>query len=148
MPPRSLRRRRLPENFACLDGTCAADPCGAVHCPTGMVCQLVQDTAQCLYPEQAENPYEPPVPTPPDPESDAGVAPRTDDAGGANTGDDAGADAGEACNADGGACPPTDDTISGGGEGCGCRTGAGSNGAPYLLFLALPLLARRRRPGR
>ncbi|MCK6573176.1 thrombospondin type 3 repeat-containing protein [Myxococcota bacterium] len=128
-----------PANFACLNGQCEAHPCATVHCPLGMVCELVQGSAQCLYPEQAENPYEPPVPAGEDADAgvpalpaDAGVEP---DAAGGNL------DCG-----DGGECGPNDQIADPAGDGCACNTQGRPAGAT-LLLLALPglLLGRRRR---
>ena len=129
-------------NFACVDGECRPDPCATVHCPVGMLCELLDNRAQCLYPEQAENPYEPPHTNPPGPDSDAGVPSRVIDVG--YTGGIDNGDATTGACADGGDCVPPVDSLSSGGEGCNCNTGGRASTAP-LLLLCLPVLLRRRR---
>jgi hypothetical protein len=130
-----------PANFACLNGQCEAHPCATVHCPAGMVCELVQGSPQCLYPEQAENPYTPP--TPQAEETDAGVPSTPADAG-----PEPDAVGGNLDCPDGGECGIGDPAADPSGDGCACNTQGRPAGAT-LLLLALPaVLLRRRRSAR
>jgi uncharacterized protein (TIGR03382 family) len=106
-----------------------------------MVCELVQGSPQCLYPEQAENPYTPP--TPQAEETDAGVPSTPADAG-----PEPDAVGGNLDCPDGGECGIGDPAADPSGDGCACNTQGRPAGAT-LLLLALPaVLLRRRRSAR
>ena len=127
------------ENFACVSGTCAPNPCATVHCPAGMVCTLVLDVAQCVYPEQTDDPYVPPTPNP--------VGPPEDREDGGMGGLDEGMGAEMGVDQDSGVCPPGEacqDLAAPGGDGCACNS-TGSNHLGTLLLLGLPTLLLRRR---
>ena len=133
-------------NFTCEDGTCVPHPCATVRCPQGMVCELDDGSPQCVYPEQATDPYEPPRYRGPNDVPDGGVSPHTTDAG--LSSGDTGVDGGGNRCPDGGNCSLSDQQINPAGDGCACN--ASSAGSPVsLLFLAVPgLLIRRRRARR
>ncbi|MCK6573175.1 thrombospondin type 3 repeat-containing protein [Myxococcota bacterium] len=133
-----------PANFACVEGECEPHPCATVHCPAGMVCELRDGSPQCLYPEQADDPYQPPQPPPAGEASDLGVPAEPGDA---STEADALPGTNGDCP-DGGTCGITSDPAAPAGDGCACRTGDGPRSAPALLALiglALALRPRRRR---
>ena len=134
-----------PENYTCIEGSCTPHPCGDVTCPTGMVCEIRAGKPQCLYPEQTDDPYVPPVPPPlhpPAPDEDAGLdaSPVPD------------ACVGDACVGGRGitANPGAPGSPS---AGCNCAVGHGGGGgggtggglATALLGLAAVGLRRRRR---
>jgi uncharacterized repeat protein (TIGR01451 family) len=119
-----------PDNFACDGGACVPHPCGAVTCPVGLVCEVRAGRPQCLYPEQAVDPYEPPVVPP--------VGGETPDAG-----VDAGQELVDGGHRDiDGSPPPTGGSSPS--AGCACDVSDPGGAAPLLPLLLAGW--RRRRP--
>ena len=121
-----------PAGQRCENGGCVFDDCTQVTCPVGAHCAIVNNRAQCLDGDDEGNL--------PMPEPDTGVPP---DLGGLDFGlPDAAPLPDGGIGTDGGATGGTDPT-----EGdCACDAGRGGQ-APLGLFIALGLLATRRRRG-
>ena len=109
-----------------------------------MVCDLQDGSPQCVYPEQADNPYSPPDYPAAGEGSDAGTPSQSGDAG-----TEADAVGGNLDCPDGGDCNISQgDQQTPAGDGCGCRTGARAPGGALLLLLLPGLVVRRRRARR